>query len=260
MWFQGIINLILEQRGLSLFFFRYSFWSHLVPAHELIGIGNVPAMEYSVILLSLLVGLATVFCIYLPLRYLSRMGSHTPHATRWVVYFAGAGVGYLAIEVALLQKYGLFLGHPNYALSIVLAALLLATGVGSLLSGPIVKALGAVRFVSYVLAGVILVEWFLVLPRLPALIGLPLFIRSAFVFLLVAPIGVCLGVFMPSAVEMLKQRAPAFVPWAWGVNGIFSVLAPVAGIAFSMTWGINALLLSAVPIYLVVGLSLPEKT
>jgi len=64
------------------------------------------------------------------------MGSHTPHGARWLSYFAGAGVGYLAIEVALLQKYGLFLGHPNYALSIVLAALLLATGVGSLLSGP----------------------------------------------------------------------------------------------------------------------------
>ena len=51
--------------------------------------------------------------------------------------------------------------------------------------------------------------------------------------------------------------SPAWVPWAWGVNGIFSVLAPIWAIGFSMAWGINALLLGAVPVYLIAGALLP---
>jgi hypothetical protein len=64
-------------------------------------------------------------------------------------------------------------------------------------------------------------------------------------------------VFLPSALERLKPTAPEYVPWAWGINGIFSVLAPVLSVAFSMTWGTSALLLAAIPIYLTVGFCPP---
>jgi hypothetical protein len=73
----------------------------------------------------------------------------------------------------------------------------------------------------------------------------------------VAPIGLCLGVFVPTALERLKREAPSYVPWAWGLNGIFSVLSPVLSVAFSMTWGISALLIAAIPVYLVTGFALP---
>src|SRR5256712_5401810 len=115
----------------------------------------------------------TLFRSYVPLRYFASHGLRVNHAPRYALYFAGTGLGYLAIEVALLQRFGLFLGHPNYALSVVLAALLFATGVGSLCSPPLVRALGGVRFVSCTLAGVILVEHFLLAPRLPSLMALP---------------------------------------------------------------------------------------
>jgi len=179
---------------------------------------------------------------------------------RYGLFFAGAGIGYLAIEIALLQKFGLFLGHPNYALSVVLAALLLATGLGSLFSAATVSGLGSLRTVSYVLVGFILAEYALAFPFLPGLFGLSFLARCAIVFALVAPIGFALGIFLPTALERLKPVAPAFVPWAWGINGIFSVLAPVLSIAFSMTWGIDALLLSAIPVYLVVGHCLPDPS
>lgn len=240
------------------FFFKYSFWWHIFPSDPVVW-ASTPAMEYSVILLLAAIGLAALVCIYLPLRYLMGRRVRTPEAWRYGVFFAGTGVGYLAIEIALLQKFGLFLGHPNYALSVVLAALLFASGVGSLFSGAIVKALGQVRFVSYVLAVVVLAEHGLALPRLPGLIGLPFGVRAAIVSALVAPIGVCLGTFVPSALERLKPSAPAYVPWAWGINGIFSVLAPVLSVGFSVTWGINALLLAALPVYLAVGWVFPAE-
>ena len=240
------------------FFFKYSFWWHVFPSDGMIW-DNVPVMEYSLILLLGAISLAALLSIYLPLRHFAHQGLHAPRAWRWLVYFGGAGLGYLGLEVALLQKFGLFLGHPNYALSVVLASLLLATGLGSLFSGPIVRRLGGVRFVSYVLCGVVLAELLFLLPRLPRLVGLSFPLRALLVLVLVAPIGVCLGTFVPTALERLKTEAPAFVPWAWGVNGIFSVLAPVLAIAVSITFGISALMLLSLPVYLAVGWSWPRS-
>lgn len=214
-------------------------------------------METGIVILAVVIGLATLVCIYLPLRHLARHAPATPATRRYGLFFAGAGLGYMAVEIALLQKFGLLLGHPNYALSVVLAALLLASGLGSLFSDRIVRLLGGIRGVSLALAAVVLAERLLVFPRLLDLATLPFALRVAFVFALVAPIGLGLGTFVPTAIERLKPEAPAYVPWAWGLNGIFSVLSPVASVAFSMTWGINALLVAALPVYLLTALALP---
>jgi hypothetical protein len=173
------------------------------------------------------------------------------------LFFAGTGIGYLAIEVALLQKFGLLLGHPNYALSVVLATLLLATGLGALSSSRIAGRLGGLRFVVYLLAALMLAEYFFLFPRLSACVGLPFAVRLLIVIAAVGPLGVLLGTFVPIALDHLKESASALVPWAWGVNGIASVMAPVLAAAFSMTWGIGALFLAAIPLYLVVALVAP---
>lgn len=240
------------------FFFRYSSWKHLFPDDPVLWRAVIPVMEYSVLILGSIIGLAALLCVLLPLRFLAAQGFRTRHRARYVVYFAGTGIAYLAIEIALMQKFGLFLGHPNYALSVVLAALLVSTGLGSLWSGAIVGRLGTVRHASYVLALAILLVWWLVLPLLPGLIGLPFWLRALIAVSAIAPIGLCLGVFFPTALEQLKGTgSSSFVPWAWGINGVFSVLGPVIAIAFSITWGINAVLLGAIPVYLIAALSLP---
>jgi hypothetical protein len=242
------------------FFFHYSRWRQLFRPDTVVR-DNLPVMEWSLVLLSAIVAAAAALGIYLPLRRLAAGGLGAPGARRYALFFAGTGVGYMALEIALLQKFGLFLGHPNYALSVVLAALLLATGVGSLAAAAVVRALGGqLRFVSYALAAVVIIEHLALLPRLPGLLGLPFAVRVLVVVLLVGPIGVCLGVFVPTALDRLKPEAPAFAPWAWGINGMFSVLAPLLSVAVSMTWGISALLLSAIPVYLLVGWAYPPPT
>jgi hypothetical protein len=239
------------------FFFRYSYWSHLWSRDPMIRVSSIPVMEYSVLLLLALVGVVATACTLLPLRFLAADGLRAPHAARWVLYFAGTGVGYMAVEIAFLQKFGHFLGHPNYALSVVLAVLLLASGLGSMASAAIVGALGQLRFTTYVLTALLIAEYALVLPRLAGWIGLPFGVRCAVVAALVFPVGLCLGVFTPVALDRLKAEGAAFAPWAWGINGIFSVMAPVAAVGLSISWGINALLLSAIPVYLAVGFAFP---
>jgi len=239
------------------FFFRFSRWGHLFPRDPWVR-ASVPLMEEGLLLLLLSTGLAAWVCIYLPLRHLSRAGQALTGAARHVVFFSAIGVGFMAIEVALLQQFSLFLGHPNYALSVVLAALLVTSGTGALFSEKTVRLLGRVRYVSYVLAVVVLAEYLLVFPRLATLVSLPFASRVAIVFALVAPIGLCLGAFFPWALERIKETQPAFVPWAWGLNGIASVVAPVLSVGVSMTWGISALLIAALPVYLLAGIVLPE--
>jgi hypothetical protein len=237
------------------FFFRRSFWWHVVSKIPQVR-ASTPTMELGLLILLSIVGATSVACVWLPLRWQTK---GVPWA-RWRqgVYFAGAGLGYLGIEVALLQKFGLFLGHPNYAVSVVLAALLLSSGLGSLGSTWITRRLGKLRFVAYALAGVVLLLHAAVFPRLLDWVFLPFPARVLVVFGLVLPIGLCLGVFLPAGIEQLKGTAPGLVPWAWGVNGIFSVLAPILGVAVSMTWGISALMLAALPVYLVVGFAFEE--
>ena len=238
------------------FFFRFSYWSHLFSRAPALR-GSVPVLEISLGLLLATTLAVAVLCVYLPLRYFAGSGRKVPQAAGFGFYFAGIGLGYLAIELALIQKFGLFLGHPNYALSVVLAAMLASTGVGSLISERIVERLGNVLRASIAVALLLLLLWALVLPRLLAESRLGFSARVLLVVLLIAPIGLVLGVFFPTGLERLKGRSAAFVPWAWGLNGIFSVVAPILSIAMSVTWGIDALLLSAVPLYLAVGLALP---
>ena len=216
-------------------------------------------MEVSLVLLLLVVGLAAVLVVMVPLRALPPPSGVKRRLRRYGLFFALTGLGYLAVEVALLQKFGLFLGHPSYALSVVLAFLLLFTGLGSLQSEALVRRLGGVRFAAYALSFVVLVEHLLLLRRLSGLASLSFAARSILVALLVAPAALLLGVFLPTALDRLKREAPSFVPWAWGLNGVFSVLAPILSVSVTMTFGISALLLSALPLYLLAGLCLPEE-
>ena len=241
------------------FFFKYSSWGHLLPRDRAFATG-VPVMEVSLLLLAAAIGATAFLCIHLPLRFLVARGVRLPTRGRYGLFFAAIGIGYFAIEIALLQRFGLFLGHPNYALSVVLAALLLTSGMGALASPRLPGGEAALRFTAYAVAGVVLAERTLALPLLPRLAGLGFGLRVLVVFLLVAPIGFLLGSFLPRGLERLKADAPALVPWAWGLNGIFSVLAPVFAIGFSVTWGIEALLLAAIPVYLVAGWALPPPS
>jgi hypothetical protein len=237
------------------FFFRTSRWSHLLPSGGP-GDPGPPVMELGLLSLLAVCGLAAVLFVYLPLRGLA--GDGGPGAGRLAVFFGALGLGYMAIEMAFIQKFGLLLGHPNHALTVVLASLLFATGVGSLGSAALLRLLrGRLRFAAYALVAVVLAEAVTALPRLRAWVGLPFAARVAIVAALVFPVGVLLGVFFPTGLDRLKSAAPAWAPWAWGLNGMASVVAPVLSVAVSMTFGVTFLLLAAVPVYLVAGFAEP---
>jgi spermidine synthase len=242
------------------FFFHFSRWRHLpllfshTPWAAMPNMRRqVPVMEITLLVLLGLIGFIAAACTWLPLRLAPPSAGVALAPARFGFVFAGTALAYLAVEVAMLQKFGLFLGHPNYSLSVVLAGLLFATGIGALNAGRLARRLRGPRAVSYLFALVVMGEVALVFPHLNSwtidLLGLRVLVVLALLF----PLGALMGTFIPLAVDQLKAIAPGAVPWAWGINGVFSVVAPILSIAFSMTFGIDALLLAAIPIYLVVG-------
>jgi hypothetical protein len=196
------------------------------------------------------VGILAVLCLLafaLPLVLVPR---DTRPPLRALGFFGAIGVGFLLLEVVLIQRFVLFLGFPTYALSVVLFALLVFTGVGAMLSSRLEQR--ARRGLSLALGGVcvaITALAFGLQPLLESLIQLPFAARLAVTVAVLAPLGVGLGTAMPLGLRRLETLHPGSVPWAWAINGIASVLASALGVAIAITAGFTVATLVAGAFY-----------
>jgi spermidine synthase len=193
--------------------------------------------------------------LLLPLAAVRGVWRRIPHKANAGIYFAALGLGFMFFEVCLIQKLTLFLGYPTYSLTVTLFALLIFTAVGSLLSSRYSARRGRalLGLLSALLLLVLLYR--LGMPLVvDAFVGSVFPVRIALAVLLLAPLGFCLGAFMPiglasmAAVTEFKQE---YVAWCWAVNGFFSVMSSILAIMLSMTIGFDGLLLLAVIVYAV---------
>ena len=180
-------------------------------------------------------------------------GARTEGWLSWLIFFGALGAGFMLIEVALLQRFVLLLGHPVYSLTVTLFSLLLGTGIGARMSRQFAndvlrrRTLVVVACISVLAAGVVVIVQPIVLWAIP-------FSRPARILVAMAiliPIGTALGVPMPSGIRMLRVKAPQMVTWAWGINGALSVLGATLAIFIAMNWGFRITLLSAAVVYLI---------
>ncbi|MDJ0851482.1 MAG: hypothetical protein QNK04_24160 [Myxococcota bacterium] len=207
-------------------------------------------------MLMTLLGFAMVFAgvfLLLPLFALRETWSRIPWKANAAVYFASLGLGFMFFEVSLIQRLTLLLGYPTYSLTVTLFSLLVFSGIGSLLTsrleGPRRPVLVALLVGLTLLA--VLYELRLD-PLVDLLIGAPLWVRVASVVLSLAPLGLCLGAFMPIGLGTVASLTPhdrEYVAWAWAVNGFFSVMSSVLATMLSMSFGFSAVLTLAVVIY-----------
>jgi hypothetical protein len=165
-------------------------------------------------------------------------------------FFAAIGLGFLTVEIVLIQRFVLFLGFPTYALSVVLFSLLLWTGAGSFLAGRVRHRRRALTVALTVACILIAASTYGLHSLLAALIDLPFAARVAVTVALLAPAGIALGMAMPLGLSRLLALHPRGVPWAWGVNGIASVMASVGAITVAIIAGFSAATLLALACYL----------
>ena len=154
-----------------------------------------------------------------------------------LVYFALLGLGYLCVEIPLLQRFILFLGRPAYAMATVLFALLLFSGLGSLLSCRLPLRL------ALILLPLLVVAYALGLPALfEATLAAPLWGRMIVTVVALAPPGLLMGMPFPKGLALLERRTLALITWAWGVNGAVSVVASILAALLALSFGFSAVL------------------
>jgi len=196
--------------------------------------------------------LASAVLILLPLLFHRRQpGAPTgtkQRRPRWRVfaYFAMLGLGYLFVEIPLMQHFILFLGHPIYAFAAVLFAILLFSGLGSMISA----RLSLPRTLVVLIGAIVLYP--LVLPLVfRLLLGQSLGLRLLISVLSLAPLGFLMGVPFPRGIEIIGGLAPDLIPWAWGINGCTSVLASILSAMLAISFGFSRVLVGASVAYLV---------
>ena len=202
------------------------------------------------VVLLIALGILAVLCAVALLAPLAlRRGQPRPPA-RALAFFAAIGLGFLLLEIVLIQRFVLFLGFPTYALSVVLFALLVFTGLGSYASGRWSAPRRSLALALTAACALLLLVAFALGPLVHALIDAPFALRVAVTVVVLAPVGLALGTAMPTGLRRLDALHPGAVPWAWGVNGACSVLAAVLGIAIALVAGFTVTTLVALGCYL----------
>jgi spermidine synthase len=173
-----------------------------------------------------------------PLVLGTRLPAH-PGVRGFLLFFLFIGAGYILIEVALIQKFVLFLGHPTYALTVVIFSMLVSSGLGSFASrrliggdeGRLIKLLGVGALMAASLGGI-------TGPLLTALVGLPIPLKVLITVALIAPLGFVMGMPFPTGLRRLEQWHAPSVRWAWSLNAASSVLGSVGAMVCAIYLGL----------------------
>ena len=156
-------------------------------------------------------------------------------------FFAGIGLGFMLVEISVMQKLNIFLGHPVYGLVVVLFALLVSGGVGSFLTKRM-EGQGFSRWCLVHFAGLLILLTLAGL-TLDLLIhefrSASMNLRIAVSVMAVSAMGFMMGMAFPLAIKRAERRSAAVIPWLWAINGSTSVMASVFAMVLSLSYGIS---------------------
>lgn len=203
--------------------------------------GNLVATATLMILFLVSLGLVLA-TIVIPLRPAVRdVGGKL--AAGGTLYFMLIGIGFMMVEISLLQRMSVYLGHPIYSLSVLLFTLILATGIGSFLSDRL-QLDSRIKFAAWAL---LVSGYIIALPLwLPdvflAFDSATLLVRAALCVVTIAPAGLLMGFGFPTGMRLISSIDRRPTPWFWGINGAAGVLASIVAVVSSIAFGISVTL------------------
>jgi hypothetical protein len=213
--------------------------------------GNLIASSVLMMILCISI-IAVILTILVPLRSAARECPRSL-AVAGSLYFSLIGMGFMLAEIALLEYFSVYLGHPIYSLCVCLFSLILASGVGSLTSDWLkLNTRGRLlMWGSLVVAYLTVMGW--LLPSLfESTTGRDRVVRIGISLAAIMPLGFLLGFAFPTGMRFVNSVDSQPTPWFWGINGATGVLASALGVMISMSLGINVTMLIAAACYLVV--------
>ena len=204
--------------------------------------------------------LLALVILLLPLVRLRAISSAKSSIPKIMVYFACLGLGFLFIEMGLIERFSLFLGSATASFSIVLAGMLIFSGAGSYYSSRFMQnpSKGVMRAVGLIAVSVLLYIIFL-FPLIQVAGGLPFIVKTLIVLAVIAPVSFALGMPFPLGLSSLREHTGALLPWAWAINGAFSVIStPLANI-ISVSGGFTVMFIIAIGLYALAFVAFPVR-
>lgn len=202
------------------------------------------------LLLAMSLGAVLLFLLLpLLLHKQARLCSAAP-----LVYFIAVGLGYILVEITFIQRFVLFLGHPTYALTVVVFLMLLASGIGSIMARRWLREPRQVDWVLTAILGVIALYIWL-LPRiLEWTVGLGFNLKLALSAILLLPLAFLMGMPFPTGLRALAaagdEENTAAIEWAWAMNAAATVLGSVLAMVVAIHFGLTITLLCAAAAYM----------
>lgn len=196
--------------------------------------------------------LATLIVLALPPVLLGTRLPTEPGLRGFLWFFVCIGAGYILIQVALIQKFVLFLGHPTYALTVIIFSMLISSGLGSFYSRKFISGTSDPRL-KWILIGIaaaVSVLAFVAAPISELGVGLPLPLKCLITVCLIGPVGFGMGMPFPTGLTRLEERFPQAVRWAWSLNAAASVMGSAVAILLAIYLGLRATLLIGGALYL----------
>ena len=217
--------------------------------------GNLLA-TYTLMLLCGLALAGVLLVIFFPLLIAGRPQIPNRVFLSGLAYFACIGTGFMMVQIPLMQRFSVYLGHPVYAVAILLFSMILAAGAGSFLSDRIEVRRGSrwPLVIPAVIVSLLALIYAIAGPLITATISQGLFIRCLIVIVLVSLPALPMGMCFPLGLRLFREYSSRSLPWMWGMNGATGVLASVFAVAISMWSGINTSLLVAIACYALLAL------
>ena len=172
--------------------------------------------------------------------------------TSIIIYFGSLGLAYMFLEISLLQQFIRYLYDPIFSASVVIGSFLVYSGIGSLIAGNVSPIKSKHIFWSVLAIGLVGII-FMTADRWlhDVLAGLPLWLRMVSCSLIIAPLAIPMGIPFPSGLSALATGRGSLIPWAWSINGFFSVIGSSATVLIAISWGFKSIILIAVLLYII---------
>jgi hypothetical protein len=221
----------------------------ILPQQEVGALVNLAVLAQAIVIAALV--------LLVPLAFPGRLrGTRGAPLLRAVAYFPALGLGFLFLEIYLIEKASFWLNDRTSGFALVLTGMLVFSGLGSLLAGRFSGAprAGMALAGGFVLVCCALLFWGLE-PLILATLSWPWLARAALVIAVAAPMSVALG--LPFPLGLAHTGQGGFLPWAWALNGAFSVVATPLANLVAREAGFSRVLLCAALLYCIALISFP---
>jgi hypothetical protein len=240
------------------YFFHFFRWPLLPELIKLRGQGGLTLLDTGYLVLVGTLAVAVPLSMLLILTPLAVLGRPQPDMARLRpgIYFLCLGLAFLFVEIACMQRYVLFVGHPLFAAVAVLAGFLVFAGAGSFVAS---RVRNRARTLRWAVAGIVvlLLLQTVALPPPPGIFESTI-TRVIVTLALIAPLAFLMGMPFPLGLSRLAGEAPAFIPWAWGINGCASVLSALLAALLAVHLGFGAVLSMGAGLYALAVVNWPE--